>query len=89
MNIRRGLFRVWLVCSVLYVMGVLALGIPVIWNEFGFGKEEEIFPFVLAIPPEPWSKLALVTGAAFGVPAVVYGLGLAFLWAISGFRESR
>ena len=88
MNIKRGLFRVWLVCSVLYVMGVLAVGIPVIWNEFGMGGET--FPLTVSVPaPQPWSKLAMVTGAAFGVPAVVYGLGLAFLWAISGFRESR
>lgn len=88
MNIRRGLFRVWLVCSVLYVTGVFAVGIPAIWNEF----EDKADPFeellVPLVPPQPWSKLAMVTGAAFGVPAVVFGLGMAYLWAFSGFRES-
>ena len=109
MNIRRGLFRIWLVLSVFWVTLGLVVGVPSVWDEFKALMEEEdatpyagvavveenaaLYAGAAVLPlgsnkPEPWLKLAKVTGAVIGIPAGGYVLGVVCLWVFAGFRQS-
>lgn len=40
-------------------------------------------------PPRPWQTLAGAAGMAFGFPLVVFIIGSAFVWAVSGFSRHK
>ena len=79
MNWRRGLFRLWIVGSVLFVIAVAFICYSEIKSdaEVGIGG------------PAPWTILAMCAGIAFGIPLAVLALGASLVWAFSGFAAKR
>jgi hypothetical protein len=93
MNIRRGLFRVWLIGAVIFASCMMALAI---WS-FQNAREELAYenspanPYRdigdLVDPPRPWLALGALSLYAFGVPVAVLVFGRLLLWAADGFRS--
>jgi len=83
MNWRHGLFRLWIVGSVLFVIAVAFISYterpnrPLTDAEVGIGG------------PAPWTILAMCAGIAFGIPLAVLALGASLVWAFSGFAAKR
>ena len=73
MNWRRGLFRLWIVGSALFVIAV------------AFISYSEIKSYAEV----PWAKLEMCATIAFGIPLVVLVLGSSLVWAFSGFAAKR
>ena len=67
MNWRRGLFRLWIVGSALFVIAVALI----CYSESKSHAEV------------PWAKLEMCTTIAFGIPLVVLILGWAFLGSVT------
>ena len=98
MNFRRGLFRVWIIFSVLFAVPTLIFAV-VIFQKQRADVERQIVeddPYRAFITPEytdaelrakPWELMAMLAGVAFGVPLVVLGGGITILWVASGFRR--
>jgi hypothetical protein len=75
MNVRRGLFRIWIVLTVVYV----------IW---GFIDSAEGIYWKFHISAQGrWLLLAIAVAMAVGVPLLVLGIGWAFFWIADGFRR--
>lgn len=93
MNLRRGLFRLWILFSVLFVATTLivaAISFRVELADAAFvGSSDDPYAGISepANPPAPWTHLAIFILVAAGVPAAVLGCGLAMSWAASGFRR--
>jgi hypothetical protein len=96
LRVARGLFRLWLVLSVLWIGGV---GV-VTWREYpddwvrvcGEGEPpgtRGCLPPGFVIDPRPfWADPAIHRGIVLAVvpPAFVLALGSALMWAFRGFR---
>jgi hypothetical protein len=82
MNWRRGCFRLWVVCSALFVIAVAAITSHEIKTLF------EQADRAAALPVYPWTTLMNGIGIAVGVPFIVLILGAVLGWALSGFNAS-
>ena len=74
MNLKRGLFRLWLVLSICWV----------IWETLYLGPGEIVAG--IASEPAP-AALALLAVALLGPPAIMFVVGYGLLWALGGFRR--
>jgi hypothetical protein len=98
LRVARGLFRLWLVLSVLWIGGV---GV-VTWQTFpeDWGANDPIVErpsapstgmFDDLIPKhgdkERWEAIRLASVIALLPPAFVLALGSALVWALKGFRD--
>lgn len=83
MNIRRGFFRMWLLSASLWVIFLLSI-LPVVMVADWY---EHSTPLLTNLPDAP--TCARVLAAALGPPAVLYGLGRALWWVLSGFRAAQ
>ena len=73
MKWRRGLFHLWIVGSVLFVIAVAFI----CYSEIKSHAEV------------PWAKLEMCAAIAFGIPLAVLALGASLLWALSGFAVEQ
>jgi hypothetical protein len=102
MNWRRGLFRLWIVGSALFVLAVAFVSYGEIKKQFDDAATvaahqtatepvEQWTDYEVGIGPPlaPWKTLGVWTGIAFGIPLVVLVLGSALVWAFSGFAATR
>jgi hypothetical protein len=98
MNWRRGLFRLWIVGSALFVLAIAFVSYGDIKR--GFDDAATIAAHQTATqpveewtdyepPPAPWKSLGVWAGIAFGIPLVVLALGSSLVWAFSGFAATR
>jgi hypothetical protein len=75
MNVRRGLFRIWIVLTVVYVIwGVIASAEGIYWK-FHISAQGR------------WLHLAIAVAMAVGVPLLALGTGGAFFWIADGLRQ--
>ncbi len=91
MSWARGLFRLWVVATVLWIAGAVALNWTEIscklgssadakpWERYRCGPFDDLIPF-------NWQNSALVLG---GPPLLLLLLGSLFYWAIRGFRLGK
>jgi hypothetical protein len=91
-NVRHGLFRLWIVASVIWVVAWLSYiwatcethgnanaHLTYCYTDFsGWMSAWESFSF--------W-EYARIAGVALGFPAAILIVGWALLWALGGFRE--
>jgi hypothetical protein len=79
LKIARGLFRLWLVLSVLWIGGVAT----VTWQAFPVDVPE------WAGPAGPVQREAIRTGAEMALipPVLVLALGSSLIWAFRGFQS--
>ena len=97
MNWRRGLFRLWIVGTVLFVIAVAFVSYTEIKEQFdaaaAIAAERPNRPLTDAEVgiggPAPWTILAMWAGIAFGIPLVVLIIGASLVWAFSGFAAKR
>jgi hypothetical protein len=93
MNIRRGLFRLWILFACVFVGTIAAVFFNDVKHEFEFlaalVKNPPPVGYIVDHPPNPWGFLLNITAIALIVPAAVLGVGAALLWASSGFRGSK
>jgi hypothetical protein len=87
MNIKRGLFRLWLVSAVLFAVAIFALEFEHIRYEFEWAAFKPVGPD--GIFHSPWELLLEVSAIAIGVPLVVLIVARAIFWAIGGFGNER
>jgi hypothetical protein len=83
MNWRRGLFRLWIVGTVLFVIAVAFISYGDIKGEF------DAVAYVIEPTPAPWETLGWWAAIAFGIPLAVLVLGASLVWAFSGFAVKR
>jgi hypothetical protein len=90
MNYRQGLFRLWIVASVVWVGGVLVAE----WRQERFLDKldrsstrggYEVYVYTKEGHTLPGPPILL----AFGPPAAAFALGLAGLWAAKGFKDPK
>jgi len=89
-NVRRGLFRLWIVAGVLWIVGWLVF----IWTTcsvFANGQAAFCYTDFSGWQTE-WGGFTLwdyarIAEVALGVPALVLAVGWATLWALSGFAK--
>jgi hypothetical protein len=80
MNWARGLFRLWLVASVLWIFAWIVLG----WSTLG----------CFLLHPGPWCdyddsrNLIGLAAIGLGTPVFLFFLGWALLWAFRGFHRA-
>jgi hypothetical protein len=98
MNLRRGLFRLWLVGSALFVLAVAVVSYAPIKAEFeGVARnayapstDEQIAAVLTNVrPPSPWTSVGTAAAIALGIPLAVLALGASLVWAFSGFATKR
>ena len=93
MNWRRGLFRLWIVGSVLFVIAVAVISYSEIKAEFEAAKlltQADLGDFAALVPaPYPWTILGIWASIAVGIPLAVLALGASLVWAFSGFAAKR
>jgi hypothetical protein len=78
MNWRRGLFRLWLVSSVVWCAGVGWLAYAS-WSDIQKNTFADLIPF-------PWLSYVVT---AIGAPAISFALGWSCLWIAAGFRRGQ
>ena len=87
MNLRRGLFRLWLLGSIVFAAFCVIPRLPMIAGEFSAQRSDDLFEKHSA---HPWQTIAETAQVAFGVPIAVFVIGAGLLWAGNGFRgDSR
>jgi hypothetical protein len=75
MNVRRGLFRIWIAVTAVYVIwGIIDSAEGIYWK-FHISAQGR------------WLHLAIAVAMAVGVPLLVLGIGWAFFWIADGFRQ--
>ena len=90
MNWARGLWRLWVVTTVLWIVFWLWWrDVPCTWGFTYFGAKIWCGDPVVAIPPGywldmPWNTFPLM----FGVPILVLGLAYVVTWIAVGFRRN-
>src|SRR5262245_51044184 len=105
MNWRRGLFRLWIVGSVLFVIAVAYFSYSEIKRQFDDAaliaanqaamaaslpvKSRTDYEVGIGPPPAPWATLGRWAAIAFGIPLAVLVLGASLVWAFSGFAAKR
>ena len=97
MNWRRGLFRLWIVGTALFVLAVAFVSYTEIKEQFdaaaAIAAERPNRPLTDAEVgiggPAPWTILAMCAGIALGIPLAVLALGASLVWAFSGFAAKR
>jgi hypothetical protein len=87
LRVARGLFRLWLVLSVLWIGGVVLAKwstlISADWGEIlNVAPWEEVPPWIFYQRKAIWSAALL----AFVPPALLLAFGSALAWAFRGFR---
>ncbi len=91
MNIRRGLFRLWLVFAAAFAGLVAFVRYGRIARQFEIldmiAKHPLPAGYVADRPPDPWGEVWSALGLALGVPAAVFVSGVALLWVLRGFRK--
>jgi hypothetical protein len=93
MNVRRGLFRLWVIFAVLFALVVYLMHYEefmVQFRDWRYEKQYETEDFVLGPagePTHPWRLLCGTSLVAAGVPLSVLALGWSLLWAFSGFKR--
>ena len=95
MNLRRNLFRLWVVGSALFMLTVAIVSYSEIKKEFEAASVTDRAAFGILAPvtdpalirrtPNPWASVGTVAGIAFGFPLVALALGASLVWALSGF----
>ena len=98
MNLKRGLFRLWLVVSVLFGAAVVVYSVPSIIEEFSLPASfdqgrVDLDPDIRMLRDAgvwvPYAMLGRMAAIAIGVPIGVFLLGSALFWAASGFKRGR
>ena len=93
MNWRRGLFRLWIVGAVLFVIAVAFISYTEIKEQFDAAAAiaaERLTDAEVGIGgPAPWTILAMWASIAFGIPLAVLILGASLVWAFSGLAAKR
>jgi len=100
-NLRRNLFRLWIVGSALFMLTVAIVSYSEIKKEFQDAAAASVSvtdraAFGILAPvtdpaligkrtPNPWTSLGTVAGIALGFPLVALALGASLVWALSGF----
>lgn len=76
MNARRGLFRIWIVLTAVYVIwGTIDSAGGIYWK-FHVSAQGR------------WLHLAIAIAMAAGVPLLVLGIGWVFFWIVDAFRQA-
>jgi hypothetical protein len=93
-NLRRGLFRLWIVGAALFVLAVAVVTYPSIKLEFdAVARKPDLLaygtPPDMRSAPNPWASLGTAAAIAFGIPLVVLALGSSLVWALSRFAVTR
>jgi hypothetical protein len=93
-NLRRGLFRLWIVGAALFVLAVAVVTYPSIKLEFdAVARKPDLLaygtPPDMRSAPSPWASLGTAAAIAFGIPLAVLVLGSSLLWALSRFAVTR
>jgi uncharacterized membrane protein len=93
-NLRRGLFRLWIVGAALFVLAVAFVTYPSIKLEFdAVARKPDLLaygtPPDMRSAPNPWASLGTAAAIAFGIPLVVLALGSSLGWALSRFAVTR
>jgi len=73
MNWRRGLFRLWIVGTALFVLAIAFIS----------------YSEIKAHAEVPWAKLEMCAAIAFGIPLAVLIIGASLVWAFTGFAAKR
>jgi hypothetical protein len=87
MRIARGLLRLWLVTSVVWIGLISAVYWPIVSYEWKVFREKPIM--FDDLPDAPWAinwNATHVAEAAFIPPVLVLVLGAAVAWVVKGFR---
>jgi hypothetical protein len=75
-NVRHGLFRIWIVLTVVYVIwGIIDSAGGIYWK-FHVSAQGR------------WLHLAIAVAMAVGAPLLVLGIGWAFFWIADAFRQA-
>jgi hypothetical protein len=99
MNLRRGLFRIWIVASLIWFVGWLAY----VWAtctpmHISGTPENEYVQFCYTSLFQDWMRqrqdfafwdYASIGATGIGIPFAVLILGAGFLWAADGFRSDK
>lgn len=92
-NMRRGLFRFWVLFACVFALTIAAVFFNDVKHEFEFlatlVKNPPPVGFIVDHPPDPWGYLLKIVAIALGVPAAVLGAGAALVWATAGFSGSK
>lgn len=92
MNIRRGLFRFWVLFACIFILIIAGTFFSEVKREFAFldglVKNPPPIGYVVDHPPDPWGFVLKLATVALGIPALVLGIGIALLWASDGFRRT-
>ena len=85
MNLRRGLFRAWVVASVVWVGAcILRYNFSCFFGSYS-GCEWWAYPTLnYYVSPNDYVEVLAKT---FGVPIAAFVIGIAALWAAKGFQE--
>ena len=78
MNFPRGLFRLWLVLSVLWIGGVVCLT----WHDLQLPRSGPFNDLIADAVIGRGIKVALIP------PVVILAIGSALVWAFKGFRRT-
>ena len=93
MNWRLGLFRLWIVGTVLFVIAIAFVSYTEIEEQFdaaaAIAAERLTDAEVGNGGPAPWTILAMWASIAFGIPLAVLILGASLVWAFSGLAAKR
>jgi hypothetical protein len=105
MNWRRGLFRLWIVGTALFVIAIAFISYSEIKGQFDDAATiaahqaaqaasqpvDGLTDYEVGIgpPPAPWATLGTWASIAFGIPLAVLVLGASLVWAFSGFAAKR
>jgi hypothetical protein len=83
MNLQRGLFRLWLLLSVLWVGFMVWVHEPPCL----FGKYSRNPYCAFSSPVNPASEYLSFAAGALGPPIAILLLGYSLLWVLKGFRR--
>ena len=81
MNVRRGLFRLWIVLSAIYIATVIVLGWAPVEYEIDRWRQNPS-------SGDPGQLIGSLFGIALIPPLIVLAIGAALVWAFSGFARS-
>ena len=84
MDLRRGMFRVWIICSVIWVI-LWGLRVFVVLGCRPGGDHLVCFDFWYGITSEPVVPYWVEALGAFAPPLLLLVVGRAVLWAVEGF----
>lgn len=89
MNVRRGLFRLWIIFACCFVFLTIIAFFPDLRLAFGSFDPDAFLEGKYDQLPGAWNLALWAVGIAIGIPLAVLGLGRVLLWASEGFGDSK